>query len=60
MTGDRIKHFVARLNKLSDADPESAHAEAEEVLIDALNECGLEDIASAFVDAVDRCGFWYA
>lgn len=40
-------------------DPEHDHAEAENILLEALRHCGYTKLVSAFEDAQERVGFWY-
>ncbi len=48
------------LNALTSADPESAHGEADDVVMEVLRLHNLSHVADAFERASERCGFWYA
>ena len=54
------KSIIGKLNSLDDGDKESAHWNADDILLEALNRAGYQDIAKAWLDARDRIGFWYA
>ena len=54
---------ITILNAMNDGDyPETAHSDAEEILCNVLRSIGPEyaAVASAFYEARDRVGFWYA
>lgn len=51
---------IKALQTLDPRDPEVAHAEAEDVLLNYLRKTGDADLADAFVRARDSIGFWYA
>lgn len=51
---------IAKLNALTDDDPEQAHCEAENILVAFLKEIQCEAVANAFDAANSRVGFWYA
>lgn len=53
------KEAVESLKDISD-DPEIGHREAEEILCAFLSANGFPEVASAFDEARDRLGFWYA
>ena len=55
-----IKRAVEYLDLLEDGDPELAHSEAEELLLDYLRHNGAGELAKAFVNARYRIGFFYA
>lgn len=51
---------VCKMYKLSEGDPEAAHGEADDILIEFLKANGHEMLADAFEDQCNRIGFWYA
>lgn len=51
---------VMMLDRLDDSDPESAHGEAEDILMAFLKANEFPEVAEAFEKARDRVGFWYA
>ncbi len=51
---------INKLNALTDADPETAHVEADRILCQLLQDNGMAEVAKAFKDADERVGFWYA
>lgn len=56
-----VEEVVSRLNALTEHDPEEAHAEADKLLLDALLTIkNGHKIVSAYMDARERVGFWYA
>lgn len=56
-----IDAIVARLNALKKYDQGAAHAEADDLLLDALLLFkGGYDVVSAYQAARERVGFWYA
>ncbi len=56
-----VAEVIERLNKLVGGDDEeTAHGEADLLLCDALIACGRSDVVSAWQEARDRVGFWYA
>lgn len=57
MTKDEV---ILRLRYLPKDDPDTAHSEADSLLLDALLIAGMSDVVSAFQEARDRIGFWYA
>lgn len=52
--------FLAQINSLAKDDNESAHACADEALLEFLAEAGHADLVQAYKDARDKIGFWYA
>lgn len=54
------KGIVHRLNELPHKDPEGAHVEADELLLEALNIAGMSNVVDAYISARNRIGFWYA
>ena len=60
MSKETVEQVIFELNSLTDDDPERAHGQAEDLLLDYLKSEGHEDVADAFNRAVSRCGFWYA
>ena len=52
--------IIERLNALTDGDPEEAHSEADKLVTDALFLAGMNDVAEAYLAAMNRVGFWYA
>ena len=51
---------VEALNNLSCGDPESAHGQAEDIIMEFLASNGMGEVSDAFEKARDRIGFWYA
>ena len=51
---------MRRLSDLEYGDPEASHSEADDILVAYLTENGAEDVAIAWIDAKERCRFWYA
>lgn len=51
---------VRLLNAMKDEDQESAHAEADRILCQLLQDNGMVEVMKAFNDARERIGFWYA
>ena len=51
---------VNALARIDDGDPERAHGQADDVLLTFLKESGFEEVATAYNDLVDRCGWWGA
>jgi hypothetical protein len=49
-----------KLGPPNPSDPESDHAAAEQILCDFLRGIGYGNVASAFENARERVGFWYA
>lgn len=47
------------LDELPMDDPEAAHLTAEQILCALLRFEGYDDIAAAFVEARNRCGWYY-
>ena len=54
------KEAVEKLNALTNEDPETAHVDAEDIVLELLRTTGFKDVAKAYKAAIDRCGFWYA
>lgn len=50
---------IQALKELS-GEPEGAHGEAEDIVMDFLRNAGYAKVAEAFVHARERIGFWYA
>ena len=55
-----IAQVVERLNALQGDDKEWDHNEADLLLLDALLLVDLDSVVTAFQEARDRIGFWYA
>lgn len=56
-----VKDAVARLIALEkEHDNESAHGDADAVLMDALEQLGFPEIAGAYKETRRVVGFWYA
>ena len=53
------KQAIELLNAIEPGDPEMAHSEADTILLDFVATVS-PDVAKAWTDANDRCGFWYA
>lgn len=51
---------VQALNNLSGGDPEFAHRQAEDIIMEFLASNGMSEVSDAFQKAKDRIGFWYA
>jgi hypothetical protein len=51
---------VKRLNALNEDDPESAHSNADDILLMVLDTNGLKEVADAYKAAQRKVGFWYA
>jgi hypothetical protein len=51
---------IKKLDALDAEDQESAHVEAEEIVLRLLRHHGFADVADAFERAKDRVRFWYA
>lgn len=45
---------VAELDSLSDADPDSAHGEADRILLTVVPS----DVRAAYIRLVQRCDWW--
>ena len=54
------QRIIDELNGLESGDTEWVHQEADDLILEALNRAGYQDIANAWRDARDRIGFWYA
>lgn len=50
---------VNALNNLP-GDPEIAHGQAEDIIMEFLASNGMGEVSDAFEKARDRIGFWYA
>ena len=50
---------VDALDSLPMDDPEFSHLEAEVILCAFLRFQGYDDLAMAYVEARNRCGWWY-
>ena len=53
------QELIEALDTLKDTDPEGAHQQADTLLIEWLSETE-PDIATAWSNAEQRIGFWYA
>lgn len=60
ITARTLEEVIARLADLDSSDPETAHAEADMLLTDALLILYKPGIVNAYLAAKERCGFWYA
>ncbi len=56
----KIDDAIEQLNALTDENPERAHKQADEIIVEAMRENGMIDLANAYVSARERVGFWYA
>lgn len=57
MNDERYKEFLAEMDKCAESDDyETAHYEADEILIKFLLECGYDELADKF----DSVGKWYS
>jgi len=54
------KEAAKMLDEIDYGDNEASHMEAEEILLDYLDETGARLVVDAFNAAKDRCDFWYA
>lgn len=54
------QQIIDELNGLGSGDNESDHADADSILLEALDLAGYQDIANAWRRTRDRIGFWYA
>lgn len=55
-----IDECVFALETLCDGDPERAHGEADEILLNYLRTHRAGAVAEAYNKARERVGFWYA
>lgn len=51
---------VKRLNALEGYDPETAHIDADAILLMVLDTNGLQEVADAYKVTKRKAGFWYA
>lgn len=54
---------IKQLNEMNGMDVEMAHANADDLLIEALRITGGKygnDVADAYLECRERIGFWYA
>lgn len=51
---------IDHLNELTSGDAEAAHGRADDILVAFLTDNGHPEVAKAFKDAQERCGFYYA
>lgn len=56
----RVSTAVADMNAIHRGDPESAHVQADAIVIKFLRETGNGEVADAWTRTEARCGFWYA
>lgn len=54
------KRLIDELNGLESGDIEEVHQEADDILLEALDLAGYQDIANAWRAARGRINFWYA
>lgn len=55
------KEIIEELNAMTNlGDNERDHGDADDLLLVALRSYGADDIVNAYIQARDRCGFWYA
>lgn len=50
---------IKKLNDMDGGDPETAHVDADDVLLDIVMQHAPR-VGIAYVDAMHRVGFWYA
>lgn len=56
-----VAEYVAKLSELVEyGDSETAHAQADNLLLDALTELGFVELADAWKEVEHDVGFWYA
>lgn len=60
MDEETRQKLIGELNGLGSGDNESDHADADDILLEALDLAGYQDIANAWRSARGRIGFWYA
>ena len=49
---------VLALNELTCDDPERAHGEADDILLNFIKHVGHPEVAKAYQAVVDRCCYW--
>ena len=54
------QRIIDELNGLESGDTEWVHQEADDLILEALNRAGYQDIANAWRAARGRIKFWYA
>ena len=54
------QRLIDELNGLGSGDNESDHGDADDILLEALDLAGYQDIANAWRAARRRIEFWYA
>ena len=54
------QRIIDELNGLGSGDNEVDHADADDILLEALDLAGYQDIADAWRAARERIEFWYA
>ncbi len=60
MDEETRQKLIDELNGLGSGDNESDHADADSILLEALDLAGYQDIANAWRAARRRIEFWYA
>ena len=55
-----LQEVVTALNNLSDDDPESAHDQAEGIVMEFPASNGMGELSDAFEKARHRIGFYYS
>lgn len=49
---------INKIQAISVADPEAAHARADDVLLELLTFLAPPDVATAYTNLMDRCAWW--
>lgn len=55
---DFVKEIALALDSINTADPESAHAEADELLQTFIKVMGYEEVVHAYQRVIKRCDWW--
>jgi len=56
----RREEAIEKLDKLTGADQEDAHIQADDILCEVLLGYGFKDVVDAYKRAGERVHFWYA
>lgn len=60
MNEEKRQRLIDELNGLRSGDREGDHIAADDILVEALDLAGYQDISNAWRAACKRVGFWYA
>ena len=60
MTNEQREMVITALNNIAGGDNEYCHEIADQLILEALDIAGYQDIADAWRNARKRIGFWYA